>query len=59
MYVWGLTGAEKILETEAISLLPDLEEDVLFEDSLFLSEEESFTASLDEWWGDFIFDISM
>lgn len=57
MHVWGFTEEEKILDREGIELLPDLAEDVLFEDLLVIDIEEGYTAGMDEWWSGFISDM--
>lgn len=57
MYVCGFTEEEKIMDREGIELLPDLTEDVLFEDLLVIDTEEDYTAGMDEWWSDFISDM--
>ena len=57
MHVWGFTEEEKVFDREGIELLPDLAEDVLFEDVLVVDTEQDYTAGMDDWWGDFVSDM--
>ena len=57
MHVWGFTEGEKVFDREGIELLPDLAEDVLFEDVLVVDIEQDYTAGMDDWWGDFVSDM--
>ena len=57
MHVWGFTEDEKVFDREGIELLPDLTEDVLFEDVLVVDIEQDYTAGMDDWWGDFVSDM--
>ncbi|MBP9627408.1 MAG: hypothetical protein KBE01_09070 [Synergistaceae bacterium] len=57
MHVWGFTEDEKVFDREGIELLPDLTEDVLFEDVLVVDIEQDYTAGMDEWWSDFVSDM--
>lgn len=57
MALFGLSCRERMLEYDCIDLLPDLEEDVQFVDVIVPDLEESFTAGLDDWWGDFVSDM--
>jgi hypothetical protein len=46
-----------MLEYECIDLLPDLEEDVLFIDTVIPDLEESYVLGMEDWWPDFVFDM--
>jgi hypothetical protein len=47
----------RMLGFDCIALLPDLEEDVFFEDTMIVDLEESFVAGLDDWWSGFVTDM--
>lgn len=53
----GLAQRERMLEYECIDLLPDLEEDVLFIDTVIPDLEESYVLGMEDWWPDFVFDM--
>jgi hypothetical protein len=46
-----------MLGYDSIDLLPDLEEDVFFDDSTIVDIEESFLSGIDDWWGGFVADM--
>ena len=59
MALLGLQAGDRMLEYECIDLLPDLEEDGFFVDTVIPDLEESFVSGLDDWWGDFISDMCL
>ena len=59
MALLGLPERERNLEYECIGLLPDLEEAVLYTDTTIYDMESNFTFGIDEWWAEFIEDMSL
>lgn len=57
MALLTLTANEMMVEFLSVDLLPDLEEDVLYDDVIIVDLEESYTAGLDDWWGGFVSDM--
>ncbi len=57
MALLSLPNSARMLEYDAVDLLPDLEEDVFFEDVVIVDLEEAFTVGLDDWWGGFVSDM--
>lgn len=59
MALLNLSRQDRMLDYRCVDLLPELEEDVFFDDTLILSLEESFMSGIDGWWSDFISDLSL
>ncbi|MDR1915396.1 MAG: hypothetical protein LBQ58_02355 [Synergistaceae bacterium] len=59
MAVLGLDIADRMVQHEAVNMLPDLEEAVLCDDVLVPCLEESFISGIDDWWGSFIADMCL
>ncbi|MDR3353885.1 MAG: hypothetical protein LBO21_02460 [Synergistaceae bacterium] len=54
MAVLGISEKERLLTFNSIDLLPDLEEEVFFDDIVIPDLVESYECGMDDWWGDFI-----
>jgi hypothetical protein len=54
MAVLGIPKKDRMLTFSRVDLLPDLEEEVLFNDVVIPDLIESYESGLDDWWGDFI-----
>jgi hypothetical protein len=59
MAVLGLCAEDRMVEYEAVNLLPDLEASVLFDDVLIPGMEDAFISGIDDWWGSFIADMCL
>lgn len=59
MALLNLSAQDRMLDYGCVDLLPELEEDVFFADTLVLDLEESFVLGIDGWWGDFISDFCL
>ena len=57
MALLRLPEKARMLEYDAVDMLPDLEEDVFFDDVVIVDIEEAYTAGLDDWWGGFVADM--
>lgn len=51
-----LPARERELEYQSVDLLPDLEEDVLYDDVMIVSLGTSYEDGMDDWWDGFISD---
>jgi hypothetical protein len=54
MAVLGMPDKDRLRTFESVDLLPDLEEEVFFDDVVIPDLIESYESGLDDWWGDFI-----
>ncbi|MDR1471489.1 MAG: hypothetical protein LBS75_03110 [Synergistaceae bacterium] len=59
MAVLGLCAADRMVDHEAVNLLPDLEAAVLFADVLIPCMEDAFVSGIEDWWGNFIADMCL
>ena len=57
MALLNLPKSARMLEYDSVDMLPDLEEDVFFDDIVIVDLEEAYTAGLDDWWGGFVSDM--
>ncbi len=57
MALLSLPNNARMLEYDSVDLLPDLVEDVFFEDVTIVDIEEAYTVGLDDWWGGFVSDM--
>lgn len=57
MALLSLAEKDRMVEYDCVDLLPDLEEDVFFDDVIITDLEDTFTSGLDDWWGGFVSDM--
>lgn len=57
MALLTLGAGERMVEYDCVDLLPDLEEDVYFEDTAVIGIEDAYTSAIDEWWPGFVSDL--